>query len=427
MFDKAGSDLSVFWAPRARRPIEWASVGGSAYDERRLRGGKVSAVTVRVPVRPSLLKWAARRARWTGDDLAHRFPRYEEWVAGDVLPTMKQLQSFASAMHVPLGYLFLPEPPAEETPIPDFRTRNNRPIDDLSVDLRDTIYLCQRRQDWFRDFATSHGFRRVGFVGSATVGDAPHSVADEMRQTISFTMEKRRTFTSWEDAFRRLIDLIEAAGVLVSVNGVVGGDNRRVLDPQEFGGFTLVDSYAPLIFVNAADTKAAQIFTIIHELAHVWLGESAISDAGVARASQNAHERWCNHVAAEVLVPRAQLLGEFRGSVTVEELERLTRVYRVSTLVVLLRLYELGAIPSEDFPELYAEESERVRELAQRRQENGGGNYYYTQPIRLGRRFAQAVIKDAHEGGTAYGEAYRLLGTARPETFNRLADELGVA
>ncbi len=387
----------------------------------------MSAVTIRVPVRPSLLKWAARRARWTEGGLRHRFPRYDEWVAGDVLPTMKQLQSFATAMHVPLGYLFLPEPPAEETPIPDFRTRSNRPVDDLSVDLRDTIYLCQRRQDWFRDFAISHGFRKIRFVGSATVEDPPHSVAGQIRQTISFTMEKRRIFTSWEDAFRRLIDLIEAAGVLVSVNGVVGGDNRRVLDPEEFGGFTLVDSYAPLIFVNAADTKAAQIFTIVHELAHVWLGESAISDAGVARASQNTHERWCNQVAAEVLVPRAQLLSDFRGSVTVEELERLARVYRVSTLVVLLRLHEVDAVPTDEFWDLYTAESERVRELSQRRQENGGGNYYYTQPIRLGRRFAQAVIKDAHEGGTAYGEAYRLLGTAKPETFNRLAEELGVA
>lgn len=384
-------------------------------------------MTVRVSVRPSVLKWAARRARWTDSGVINRFPRYQEWLAGDVSPTMKQLQSFATTMRVPLGYLFLPEPPEEETPIPDFRTRGSKAIDELSVDLRDTIYLCQRRQDWFRNFAISHGFRRIRFVGSASLDDAPHSIASQIRQTIGFTMEKRRAFTSWEDALRRLIDLIETTGVLVSVNGVVGGDNRRVLDPDEFGGFTLVDSYAPLIFVNAADTKAAQIFTIIHELAHVWLGESAISDAGVARASKNEHERWCNQVAAEVLVPRAQLLSDFNGTATVEELERLARVYRVSTLVVLLRLREVEAVPADDFWDLYAAEGDRVKELSRRRQENSGGNYYYTQPIRLGRRFAQAVIKDAREGGTAYGEAYRLLGTAKPETFNRLAEELGVA
>jgi Zn-dependent peptidase ImmA (M78 family) len=300
-------------------------------------------------------------------------------------------------------------------------------MSELSVDLRDTIHLCQRRQDWFHEFAVSHGFREVDFVGSASVSDDPCAVADLMRRTIRFGLEERRSFSSWEDALRRLIDLIEAAGVLVSVNGVVGSDNHRVLDPNEFGGFTLIDSYAPLIFVNASDTKAAQIFTIVHELAHVWLGESAISDAGVARASRNSHEVWCNQVAAEVLIPRAELTSDFRGSVTVEELDRLARVYRVSTLVVLLRLREVGRIRDDDFEDLYSAEVDRVEERARERRETSGGNYYYTQPIRLGRRFAQAVIKDAYEGGTAYGEAYRLLGTAKPATFNRLAAELGVA
>lgn len=384
-------------------------------------------MTVRVPVRPELLNWAVHRARWSRSSVLDRFPRFDKWETGDVQPTLNQLQSFSTALHVPLGYLFLPEPPAEETPIPDFRTRGNRTIDDLSVDLRDTIYLCQRRQDWFRRFAISHGFRKIRFVGSATIDDSPRSVASKIRKTIDFTMEKRRAFTSWEDAFRRLIDLIEAAGVLVSVNGVVGGDNHRILDPDEFGGFTLVDQYAPLIFVNGADTKAAQIFTIVHELAHVWLGESAISDAGVARHSRNKHERWCNQVAAEVLIPRSRLISDYGGEPTVTELERLARVYRVSTLVVLVRLHETDVVPDDEFWDLYEAESDRVREHARRRQDAGGGNYYYTQPIRLGRRFAQAVIKDAHEGGTAYGEAYRLLGTAKPETFDRLAEELGVA
>ena len=385
-------------------------------------------MSVRVPVHPELLSWAAERAGWSEDVAEDKFPRFGAWVAGDVAPTFKQLQSFAAAAHVPFGYLLLPEPPAETIPIPDLRTRRNERREHVSPDLRDTIYTCQRRQEWFREFAITHGLERVEFVGSSRIGEPSEPVAEQIRRTLGFDMERRSAFRSWEEAFRQLIDLIEAAGVMVSVNGIVGADTHRALDPAEFGGFALVDDYAPLIFVNGADTKAAQIFTIVHEFAHIWAGESAISDAGVARENDDARELWCNQVAAEVLVPRALITMEYRGTADVTELERLAKVYRVSTLVVLQRLHEIGRLEWGMYRDLYSEELERVRSIAAgRRSSEGGGNFYYTQPLRLGRRFARAVVKDAREGGTAYGEAYRLLGTAKPATFERLAAELGVA
>jgi len=380
-------------------------------------------VPVRVPVKPGLLQWAIDRAGWAVDDAPARFP----WINKEIDPTFKQLETFAHAAHVPVGFLLLAEPPIEDVPIPDFRTRRNERRDQLSPDLRDTIYACQRRQAWFREFAAERGFERVSLVGSARIGDAPALVAAHIRTAIGFDMERRSGFKSWEAAFRQLIDLIESAGVLVSVNGIVGADTHRALDPREFGGFALVDDYAPLIFVNGADTKAAQIFTIIHELAHIVAGESALSDAGVARENDDDHEVWCNQVAAEVLIPRAAILVDYRGTPDSIELDRLAALYRVSTLVVLHRLFEVGVIQWEPYRARYEEELARVRALAQRKAGDGGGNYYYTQPLRLGRRFARAVVTDTRRGGTAYGEAYRLLGTAKPATFDRLAAELGVA
>lgn len=383
---------------------------------------------VRVLVRPELLYWAAERAGWSGDVVEDKFPRFSAWLEGAAAPTLKQLQDFAAAAHVPFGFLLLPAPPDEEIPIPDFRTRGNAHRDQLSANLRDTIYACQRRQDWFHEFAATHGFEPIQFVGSARIGEPPEPVAMRIRTTIGFDMDRRSALRSWEEAFRQLIDLIEAVGVLVSVNGVVGADTHRVLDPEEFGGFALADDYAPLIFVNGADTKAAQIFTIVHELAHIWAGESAISDAGVARENDDAHEIWCNQVAAEVLVPRATITADYRGTPDVDELERLAKAYRVSTLVVLHRLHEVGLLEWEAFRDRYTDELARVKAIAARgRSTSTGGNFYYTQPLRLGRRFARAVVKDTREGGTAYGEAYRLLGTAKPATFEKLAAELGVA
>jgi Zn-dependent peptidase ImmA (M78 family) len=385
-------------------------------------------MSVRIPVSAEVLRWAVRRAGWTDDTVHGRFPRFEEWLSAEVAPTLKQLQSFAHAAHVPFGYLMLETPPVESTPIPDFRTRGDEERGELSPDLRDTIYTCERRQAWYRDFAIAHGFDQVKLVGIAKIGDAVEPVAERIRNAIGFGMERRAAFRNWEAAFRQLIDLIEEAGVLVSVNGIVGADTHRALDPDEFGGFALVDEYAPLIFVNAADTKAAQIFTIVHELAHIAAGESALSEAGVGAGDRDTHERWCNQVAAEVLVPKANLQGHFGGIADTAELERLAATYRVSTLVVLRRLFDIEQIDWDEYRPRYRAELARVREFARRAKEGpGGGNFYKVQPLRLGRRFARAVVADARSGGTPYGDAYRLLGTPKAETFGKLAVELGVA
>lgn len=324
--------------------------------------------------------------------------------------------------------LFLPEPPRETIPIPDMRTLDNREIERPSADLLDTIYQCQARQDWYRSYLTAHGGDEIQFVGSVRISTAPGLVADRMLRLLNFGIADRASFSSWEDALRQLIDRIEGLGVLVMVNGVVGSDTHRRLNPDEFRGFALSDPVAPLIFVNGADTKAAQIFTILHELGHVWLGQSALSDAAMARPSNKEAERWCNAVAAEALVPLAALRTEYRGRPSVGELERLARTYRVSTLVVLRRLFDLGSLTWEGYRQRYATERERVLDIVQARQATSrGGNYYNTQPLRLSRQFARAVIADTFEGGTAFRDAYQLLGTRKHETFENLASELGVA
>jgi len=390
-------------------------------------GRTVTTMAVRMPVRPELLAWAADRAGLADEELERRFPKFAEWHSGELTPTFKQLEHFAKAAHAPLGYFFLDEPPEEPIPIPDFRTMGNAQVRRASPDLLETIYLCQMRQDWYREHAAAEGFDPLSFVGSVDASTPVELVADDIRKQIGFGLDGRARFQNWEDARRQLIDSIEGLGVLVMVSGIVGGNTRRKLNPDEFRGFALSDAVVPLIFVNGADTKAAQIFTLMHELAHIWAGETALSDARMSATDGHARELWANRVAAEVLLPLIALRTEYRGMPDVGELQRIAKHFRVSTLVVLKRIFDAGYLTWDDYRIRYDEELERVLAIMRQRNSGDGGNWHKTQPLRISRHFARAVIVDALEGRTLYRDAYALLGTAKHETFQRMARELAVA
>ncbi len=268
---------------------------------------------IRVAVSPELLRWARERCGLAQEDLATRFRKLPEWEAREMQPTLKQAEAFARAVHVPIGSLFLTEPPEESLPIPDFRTFAGQPMLRPSPNLLDTIYTCQGRQSWYRNFARITQTPELGFVGSATVNMSPEEVAGRMRRTLGFDLDARQDCQTWTDALRLFIRQADKIGVLVMVSGVIMNNTHRRLDPTEFRGFALSDPVAPLIFINGADTKAAQLFTLAHELAHLWLGDSALSNIEAApRQGFRQEEVWCNAVAAELLVPVASLRTELR-------------------------------------------------------------------------------------------------------------------
>lgn len=380
-------------------------------------------MTLRVAVPTDFFGWARERSRIPHRELLERFSALEAWESGVRKPTIRQLEDFAKATATPIGYFFLEAPPVETVPIPDFRTLGDDEIQRPSTDLLDTIYQCQQRQEWYRSYMRVQGRDQVPFVGSLTMQTEPSDAADVIRDALG--LDETPVGRGRAQAFSDLVQRAEDVGVLVMVNGVVGNNTRRKLDPNEFRGFALVDSWAPTVFVNGADTKAAQIFTLMHELAHLWLGESGLDNPALGRRAADANERWCNRAAADVLVPLRDFRMRYRpdGDLT-SELDRLAALYSVSTLVVLRRIHEAGFLNWEQFRQEYERERARVLDLIEERAGGGGGNFYNTLPLRVSRSFAKALVADALEGRTTYTTAMRMLGIRKMSTFDKFATHL---
>ena len=385
----------------------------------------MNGVAVRVDVPQGIIRWARERSGVEAESLVRRFPRLPQWESGDASPTLKQLEAYARATHTPVGYLFLADPPDESVPIPDFRTFADEPVARPSPDLLDTVYACQQRQEWFREYAQVNQLDPVPFVGSATTNSVPTTVVSDMERVLGFDVDERGS--TWADAFRRLADSAEDARVLVMVSGVVGSNTRRKLDPTEFRGFSLVDPLAPVVFVNGADTRAAQIFTLAHELAHLWLGEPGLDDIDLFSRETSRVESWCNEVAARFLVPVERLREEYAvDQGLVDQLDGLAHRFKVSTLVVLRRLYEAEYLVWDEYRIAYRQELARLLPLLEQSR-GSGGNFYNTQPSRVSKLFARSVITSTLEGHTLYTEAFQMLGFKRQKTFEELAQRLGIA
>lgn len=226
-----------------------------------------------------------------------------------------------------------------------------------------------------------------------------------------------------DEARAFLVAAFEELGGLVVLNSMVANNTHRMLDRDEFRGFTLQFRFAPLVFVNANDTKNGQIFSLLHEFAHVWRGESGVSQGGdPLRDRATEHERWCDAVAAEVAVPAIDLETVFDPVADLTaELDRLSSRYWCSTLVILLRLKETGLVPSAGFAAMYENELGRLLTILSEEKKSNGGDFYNNQTFRVGKTLGRAIIRDTLMGLTPMTEALRLLVFGRIAMFDKYA------
>lgn len=364
-----------------------------------------------VNINVDMLSWAIARAGFDLHEFTVKVPKVLAWLQGEKKPTLKQLEDFSKKVHLPFGYFFLPEPPQEPLPIPFFRT-NNTQATKVSVNVYDTILLIQQRQDWLRDYLFESDFDELEFVGKFRTNLDVHSIVQDIRETLGLAENWACQFAKWEHALEHLVQHIEEKRIITVFNGIVENNTHRPIDVEECRGFVLVDKIAPFMFINNADGKAAQMFTIVHELAHIWTGKSAGFDFRKLEPANDPIEIVCDKVAAEFLVPEVVFREIWK--MHPNNISKASKYFKVSEIVIARRALDLHFWTKEHFFIFYNEY--KAREFDKKANQSGGGDFYATTKKRLSLTYAAHINNAVKSGKLLYRDAYKLT-SLKGDTF----------
>jgi Zn-dependent peptidase ImmA (M78 family)/DNA-binding XRE family transcriptional regulator len=388
-------------------------------------------------ISPLVLRWARKRARLSISETASKAvvnPKLlSSWEEENTAskPTIQQALKLANVLHVPFGYFFLSAPPQEKPLLPDLRTVSDEQRNSFSPDFLDLLSDTLIKQQWYHEFLKQQSADDLPFIGKYATGKYnENAIAEDISQTLGVTDVLRDESSGWESFLRSFIGRVEDSRILVLRSGVVRNNPNRKLSVDEFRGFAITDRLAPLIFINGKDAKAAQIFTLAHELAHLWIGKDGISNPNLSsRVLSNTPdvERLCNRIAAQVLVPKQTFMSEWSPARPIREnITRLTRRYRVSSLVILRRAFDLERIGWDSFIRTFNEEKERYASREDKdKQESAGGDFYATLGSRNSKQLIRAVVSAAFEGRESFGTAAHMLGV-KVQTLGKVANEFDI-
>ena len=368
-------------------------------------------MSTQVNINNNMITWAIERAGFKLQDFIIKFPHIENWLQESKFPTVKQLEKFSQKVHLPFGYLFLKEPPEEKLPIPFFRTNNPQPIK-VNINIYDTIMLLQKRQNWLKDYLIENEFENLNFVGKFKGKDNYFEIADDIRKTIGLKNDWAGKFQNWEETLEHLTNKIEDLRIVVTFNSVVENNNSRPIKVEDCRGFVLVDNIAPFMFINAADGKAAQMFTLAHELAHIWTGYSAGFDFRQLQPANHPMELLCDKVAAEFLVPEKSFICSWQDN---NDIKQVARYFKVSPIVIARRALDLGKISKNDFFEFYNDYIENLN--FKKIKKSSGGDFYATAKKRLSYTFAYHVNQAVKTNKLLFRDAYKLT-SLKGNTYN---------
>lgn len=371
-------------------------------------------------INSNILEWAINYST-EGAALSAKFPKLNKWISKDDFPTVRQLEKFSKATRVPFGYFFLDKPPVISLSIPFFRTMEGERQYNISPELIDTVRIIEQRRDWLKEYSFQNGYEELSFVNSVNKNRNHIAIAEQIRKKLGLNEKWASKLPSWETALKLLMEKTEKVGINVVRNGIVGNNTHRKLNFREFRGFVIVDEYAPFVFINGTDYKSAQMFTLAHELAHIWIGSSAIFDLRQMLPAENETEKLCDKIAAEFLVPEKYLYEKWSSAKETENpFETMARSFKVSQIVIARRILDLELISKKDYFEFY---NNYINNISKKKNEKKGGDYYNNQPYRVGKRFANSIYSAVKEGSLLYRDAYRLTGL-NAKTFQEFQNKL---
>ncbi len=387
-------------------------------------------MTVSVEISPDVLNWIVKHIRIQSVS-EKTMNNINSWFNGGKKPTFNQIEDVSKATGIPFGYFFLKTPPNEDISFVEYRTVDSIELQNPSRDLIDTMHDMELIQDWTKDHIKATGELSVQFVGKYNNISDYTVLADRIRQLLSLTVDWCKSFHNAEEEFNSLKNIISNLGVLVMANGIVANNTHRALDINEFRAFTIVDEYAPLIFINRNDSTNGRVFSLLHEFAHICLGVNSLFNDRKSTANNiNEIEVMCNAVAAEILLPQNLFLEawkrEDKQASREEIVKNIAKEFNCGATVVARKAMDNKLISRNQYNNIADAAIKNYNDIKAKSKETGesGGNYYATTLTRIDKRFLKMLINSVNEGKTQYSEAYRLTNTNR-RTFSALITKAG--
>lgn len=380
-------------------------------------------------VNPEILVWARETAGYELSEAAQKLDltdgvmatgveKLTAYESGEKQPSRPLLLRMSKQYRRPLLAFYLEAPPVRADRGEDFRTLH-RAVDPSENGMVDALVRrIKARQEVLREALISEQDNEpLPFIGSYSLSQGVTGLVEQIKTASGFDLATYRSKRSQEDAFKYLRERIESLGIFSVLIGNLGSHHTN-LSSELFRGFAIADPIAPFVVVNNQDAKSAWPITLLHEVAHLWLGQTGISGS----AAEREVERFCDSVASEFLVPESELADAFPNAVlqsfeaAAEAIGKFASERKVSSTLVAFRLMVRGAVSqnsfgklSEYFFDLWKSNKDSQKQKAK---ENPSGPSYF-------------VVKRMQNGSALMNASERLLRSSELST-TQAAIVLGV-
>ncbi|EAC7024829.1 ImmA/IrrE family metallo-endopeptidase [Listeria monocytogenes] len=357
-------------------------------------------MVVRIEIDASVLSYYIHKSKVSLEQLQGKISDINLYLNGEKMPTFNQISNIAKTLNIPTGLLLIEKKLDTDQHRLSFRTLNSRNMEGMSFELRDTISEMQLKQDFLRE-EVEH---ELDFIGKYSIKDDYIEVVNGIRSYLDIPVFFQKKIAQ-KYIMTYLREKINQLGVFIFFNGKVKDNTHRNLDLNEFRGFVLSDKKAPLIFINQKDTKNGQLFTLVHELVHLFIGEEEIFNiAETKTGSRDKVETFVNKVTAELLVPMQEFVKH-----DLFDTEVLSKTFKVSEYVIVRRLLDMNKITKIEYDN-QINELEAKYEMIKNIDTKSGGDYNNNLKFRIDNSFFNYIQNAISQNKITYTEAFNIIG-----------------